>query len=267
MRELCLNWLADNKLGKCKPSTYHFYCDIANQIPAYISENATSGEVQDYLVHLSCKGYSTSRMKNILLVIKFVRPDIICTIPATPIRKPLKLFNAEQVKIFHENCTGKYRSALISMLGTGIRAGELLGLTRTDIDLQERMLYIQHSFYKGKLGTPKSRSSVRCIPISTIVFPEIESAYNLAGNNLRIYPYSYNALSRAFEKSCIDLGLPHIGLHGLRHTFATSLINAGINIKVVSELLGHASVQITLDIYYHPSIYDMRNAVESLIHT
>lgn len=259
LREVALEWLRKNKLGVCKPSTYHFYVDIANQLD--MPANIAIDKIQDYLIELSARGYSSSRIRNILLVIRFVRSDARNLVVPRVIRQPIKYFNAEQIQQFTAGVTGKYKDLYIAILGTGMRIGEALGLTFTDINVVERCLYIQHNWYDGKLGTPKTPSSVRVIPMSEHVYDAIVNAMNTSTDTIRVFPFNYKNVARAFPDICEMIGVPHIGLHGLRHSFATKLINDGVNIKVVSELLGHASVGITMDIYYHVSIYDMRDAV------
>ena len=64
-------------------------------------------------------------------------------------------------------------------------------------------------------------------------------------------PLDPNLMTRAFKKLVITAGLPKLTIHGLRHTHATILLEQGVNPKVVSERLGHASVATTMDIYSH----------------
>lgn len=80
---------------------------------------------------------------------------------------------------------------------------------------------------------------------------------NKFGNRLNIRTYQ-----QSFSNLLVRLNISHQGFHSLRHTFATRLLEKGIDIKTISELLGHSSPTITLDIYVHSSLENKRKAVE-----
>lgn len=83
----------------------------------------------------------------------------------------------------------------------------------------------------------------------------------LTGTIAFIEPRTYR---NHFNKFLKKHNIPHINFHGLRHTFATKCIELGADYKTVSELLGHASVNITLNLYVHPQIEQKRRCVELL---
>ncbi len=168
---------------------------------------------------------------------------------------------------------------ILFCLHTGVRIGELCALQWKHIDLENRTVTISHTLQRvylrdenGKTGTkiiitpPKTKNSVRLIPISTLLYtvlkqmkPEDPETYLLTGKSEptepRTYRDYYNRLLKKAE-------LPPIHFHGLRHTFATRLIENGADYKTVSELLGHASVSITMNLYVHPHLEQKRKAVE-----
>ena len=171
---------------------------------------------------------------------------------------------------------------ILIALHTGLRIGELCGLQWGDIDLEERTLTVRRTVQRiycreqaaqtGHTelltGTPKTRSSVRTVPISTLLYPVLRrmdpgdpEAYVLTGRRKGTEPRTYRDY---FHRLTERLGLPRIHFHGLRHTFATRLIEAGADYKTVSQLLGHASVNITLNLYVHPQMEQKRRAVELL---
>ena len=97
------------------------------------------------------------------------------------------------------------------------------------------------------------------MPVLRRMQPENAECYLLTGKLTPTEPRTYREYyDRLLEK----LGLPHVNFHGLRHTFATRLIENGADYKTVSELLGHASVNITLNLYVHPQMEQKRKAVE-----
>ena len=75
-------------------------------------------------------------------------------------------------------------------------------------------------------------------------------------------PYEGRNLARVLHRTLKEIGLPPMGVHALRHTFATRCIEAGADCKTVSELLGHATVNMTLNLYVHPRVEQKRNCVE-----
>lgn len=168
---------------------------------------------------------------------------------------------------------------ILFCLHTGLRIGELCALQWKDINFENKTVTIsktlQRIFTRNKSGkgstkiiitTPKTKNSVRTVPISSLLYPVLKhmqsnnpEIYLLTGKKTctepRTYRDYYNRLLKKLE-------IPHIHFHGLRHTFATRLIENGADYKTVSELLGHASVNITLNLYVHPQMEQKRKAVE-----
>ena len=108
------------------------------------------------------------------------------------------------------------------------------------------------------ITNPKSDSSVRRIPIPDELFNLItqysfsENAYFLTGTSKQyIEPRN---MPNKFKNAIKDCGIEHANFHALRHTFATRCVELGFDIKSLSEILGHSSVNITLNRYVHPSM-------------
>ncbi len=176
-------------------------------------------------------------------------------------RHELAILKPTEIRALIENADGQRdRILFTTAVMTGMRQGELLGLTWEDIDWMNRQALVRRSYNHGTLYEPKTRTSRRRIdlapelvrdlkawkiacPISThnLVFPTPEGEHEKAENTL--YRRFFAALRRA--------GLPEIRFHALRHTFASLLIDQGENIKYVQTQLGHASIQMTIDVYGH----------------
>jgi integrase len=139
----------------------------------------------------------------------------------------------------------------------GLRRGELMALRRCDVDLAARDLVVVQSYdpRTQEFGKPKSKAGERELRIPDVAFRYLapwvvqspdEPDYLLFGNNGK----PFHAGQRAKWARSI-LGDDYIGLHEARHTYASLLIAAGVNLKTISTWMGHASVSITLDRYGH----------------
>jgi len=163
--------------------------------------------------------------------------------------------------------------AIIVLLYTGMRMGELLGLKWNNIDFQNNTLKITNSVVtiknrskSNKIKTKwivldqdstKTKSGERIIYLNhkaTEALQEIQkinpnSEYVMSTSNNKIY-YPRN-LDRMFRNILTRCNIEPCGLHSLRHTFASMLFKKGVDVKTVSELLGHSDVSVTYNTYIH----------------
>lgn len=164
-------------------------------------------------------------------------------------------------------------------LNTGIRIGEVCALKWSDIDLDDSVLHIKKTLQRIKnpnkgtpktivtITEPKSKKSIRDIPVPLALLPAMQRSrqdgeyYFLTASPNYTEPRS---LAFKYKKSLGELGVRYRNFHCLRHTFATKCIRAGVDVKTLSELLGHSSVQITLDRYVHSDIETKRIQIEKL---
>lgn len=165
-------------------------------------------------------------------------------------------------------------------LYTGMRLGELCALRWEDIDIDDSTIYINHSISripntesegartKIIIDAPKTDCSIRQIPLTPRLCellakhkPEDDGAYFLTGDHKYIEPRNYYEKYKNFLLRC---GISPHTFHALRHTFATRCIERGFDAKVLSEILGHADVKITLDRYVHPSLERKRECMKLL---
>ncbi|MCI8505900.1 MAG: site-specific integrase [Lachnospiraceae bacterium] len=158
---------------------------------------------------------------------------------------------------------------ILLCLFTGIRVGEICALKWDDISLSEQTMQIGKTMQrlrveeevgartKVKISAPKSVCSARIIPLPDALM-ELLSEYYVAGaffltgdRDRYIEPRTMqNRLRRILEAS----GIQKANFHTTRHTFATRCIEMGFDVKTLSEILGHASVSITMNRYVHPSM-------------
>ena len=185
------------------------------------------------------------------------------------VKREIKALNTEQVIALLTTAKGHpMYPALVIALHTGLRRGEVLGLTWENIDLDEGTIKVTQSLVKIKGGTklqePKTKSSNRKIPMTDTIKELLSRNKQKTGiifqtrNNKPVHPRSFQ---RTFNIWCKNAGLPkETRLHDLRHTFATNMINAGIDIKTAQSLTGHADSRTLLDIYTHTVSASQRNA-------
>ena len=207
-------------------------------------------------------------------------------IPATkpyPRKKPtIIILNKANVKKFLKAAYGSgwYLEILLGLF-CGLRKGEISGLKFGDFDAENRTIYIQRQITsnpvipKGetKIKTyeviekpPKTDNSYRLLRIPEAVAKEIERRRILTEANKQQYgeqyfdhdyiscqenglPHSTAAMNSALTKLCSRNGLPHITVHGLRHMYATILVEQKVSLIKISALLGHASVNTTFEYY------------------
>lgn len=173
---------------------------------------------------------------------------------------------SEQKKIERAALAGKKTKwlGIVVCLYTGLRIGELLALEWKDVDFQKGMLTVSKSRHEGKdengryahiVESPKTVSSRRCIPLPKQILCELRmlkrksrSLYVISNGESSIPVRSYQ---RSFERLLKKLDIPHKGFHALRHTFATRALECGMDVKMLSELLGHKDPAVTLRRYVH----------------
>ncbi len=164
-----------------------------------------------------------------------------------------RTLNEEQIKTLLERVKGESIEAPVTLaICYGLRKGECLGIMEEDLD-ENNILHIQRTKgteYREEVITPcKTENGNRYILISK------EHSKMLRGTaGKKIKELSSSKLNYRFKKFLKNNNLPEIRFHDLRHSYATLMMKKGINPKIVSSILGHSSVDVTLDIYSHPDV-------------
>lgn len=209
-----------------------------------------------------------SMTKYISRVHRFRNPIADVVLPKTE-KKEMNLFSdIQQKKLCDYLLTNTDNTSIGVLLSlyTRLRIGEICGLKWNDIDLEKSILTVRKtvqrirtSIHETKLivDTPKSRTSQRSIPIPEFLMDilcklrKCDDFYILSGSKKIIEP---RTMQRRFKTMLKKAGLPSINYHSLRHMFATNCIQLGFDVKTLSEILGHASVETTLNRYVHSSM-------------
>jgi integrase len=193
--------------------------------------------------------------------------------PPRQIAPQIETWTSDDLRTFLEGASeDRHYAAWLLAASTGMRRGEILGLKWSDVDLTRGRLTIRRALVLAKniptWSEPKTPRSRRSVPLTQDVTAALKThkaaqaqerlkagaAYDDQGlvfcneDGTLLRPDTFR---KRFRKLVVDAGVPPLKLHGLRHTWATIALQVGIHPKVVSEILGHSSISITLDTYSH----------------
>lgn len=166
-------------------------------------------------------------------------------------------------------------------LTTGMRIGEICGLKWGDIDMTAGIVRVNRTverIYTARggrwhteliIGSPKTVCSAREIPLTedlmgllkTLRSSASDTDFVLTGSGKPTEPRTYR---NRYNKLLVQLGIPHIKFHGLRHSFATRCIESECDYKTVSALLGHSDIRTTLNLYVHPGLEQKRRCLDRM---
>ena len=282
-------WLENYIKPSSKQRTYEQYCKIAKihilpQIGSYELTELTPFVLQKFVTDLTVngnkhtgKGLSPNFVKTIISVVQnsLKTAHLVGYLPeytANKIKRPkivekqVDCFTlAEQKKIETAVLSAKkdkYKG-IVLCLYTGLRIGELLALSWEDIDFEKGILTVSKTCRDGNINgkhvrisdTPKTENSRRQIPLSKTILKMLKEMkkrskceFVIADENKPVFVRTYQ---RMFELLLKKLHIPHKGFHSLRHTFATRALECGMDVKSLSEILGHKNATITLNRYAH----------------
>ncbi len=278
-------WLNNYIKPTCKIRTFERYSQLIDKhitgaIGNYELNDLTPSTIQKFVSDLlnngnlrTMKGLSVNTVNCIISVIqcslktaymleytkvyignKIVRPRTT--------EKQVYCFSISEQKKIESFCMQSKKKKLygiIICLYTGLRLGELLALKFTDIDFNKSLMYISktcHDTSGGRLiESPKTQASNRIIPLPKQILKFLKDLKESSYCDYLIAdfdkPVAIRSYQRSFELLLKKLDIEHKGFHSLRHTFATRALECGMDVKTLSEILGHKNTNITLNRYVH----------------
>ena len=301
LEEWIKEWMKVYKKPYISSRTFQGYVEKSKTIIEYLGDMKLQKielyHLQKFISELQKIGKSPKSLRHYYSILKMCFEDaIMCRLmvmnPAKKLklpsmrRKELNIMTKEEQKVFEdfmkEHTLGV---AYIVLVNTGLRAGELSGLTWKDIDFENKALYVRRAVQKvttyddnfkkvsreRKVTDVKTDNSYRVVPMLDKVirllkeykegkikecenvaelgceFREDDFIFKTKCNN----PINSEYLRKNCDRICEVHNFRKVGIHELRHTFATRSIEAGIDLRVLQEILGHASYSTTADIYVH----------------
>ncbi len=289
----CMNLWLEYITTRCKYSTcikYQYICDCHLKKFAYknnISE-ITSEMCEEYLIEeqsVAGQMLSLSTMKTICHVLnqilKYGKSNVRISLPEKVTlsykfsSKEIAIFSTEEqrklLKFLYDKMD-RYKLGILICLFSGLRLGEICALKMKDIDLFNKCINVSQTVQRIKsdgehktalyCASPKSVDSIRTIPIcddliELLIKMNIQDEYLLNTNSL-MEPRTYQYMFSRYLKS---VSISKKNFHSLRHTFATNCIESGMDVKCLSEILGHSDIKTTMNRYVHPSMDNKRHQI------
>lgn len=303
-REVACLWLKDSQLSLKGASVYRYENLLNTHIlPAFGNQRIDQITGTDINAFLATKlmsgrvdgkgGLSPTYVRSIMLVIKavlaYAAENRMC-IPLQskiskpqPIAKDLPVLTKNEQKLLVNMCLEQIdetKVCVLLSLYAGLRIGEICALEWEDIDLENRLIHVRKTVSRVSgtretmarstlvIAQPKTIASFRDIPICSWLVPVLKQVHDMQRSSFvassragfvspRTFDYRYHKLLKT-------AGIQMINYHALRHTFATRCIEAGVDVKTLSELLGHTDASITLNTYVHSSMERKRDQLELL---
>ena len=330
LKDSMTSWLQVFKFPSVERTTYDRYeCTAENQIYPLIGNkivgNITAADIKKVLNHWMTEGYAYTTVKKVHNILNeyfryLTQQELITRNPMNaapmikksnfyaiqekedlPTSETVTVLTAEEIEKLKAEAKKSYKTgkklyrqagAYVLMLNTGLRAGEMLGVLNSDIDLERRVLHVQRGVKvvnkrdgversdgstEVKVGKLKSTTSKRDIPLNDTaikMIEELRKEFYFGEDTPLICDEHGNytkpdVFRRRYHRLLEGAGIKSKGLHSLRHTFATNLVNGvkqpdgtvkALTVKQVADLLGHSTTQVT-EMYYVKKDTSMLNGI------
>lgn len=279
--------LKTSTIGRYEYMIRHY---IVPELGTLLLRDLTAEKLSAFFSRLQDRGLSCKSTRDVGVLLKTIfkvaKKSCHCDCPGREAELPA--YRSKKIEVFcNQEISSLARKILTSpdmtglcvllVLNTGLRLGEICALRKSDIDFHSGFLRIERSAARVRDGSgtrlvvqaPKSNSSVRLVAgpndmlelMKTATMSIREDSYLLTNTDMPMDPRTLQYRYRKLLEHC---GIRYRNFHALRHTYATRCMESGVDIKSLSELLGHADVRTTLQTYIHSSLAHKRQAVQSI---
>ncbi len=290
-------WKVDKK-QYVKRSSYSAYILLIENhlLPTFGNMlNIVEADIQSFVFQKLGEGLSHKTIKDILIVLKMILKfgaknkfieyeQFDIQFPTEREKQDIEVLSkVNQKKIMNyvqEHFTFRNLGIYIC-LSAGIRIGEICALTWDDIDTENGVIYIRKTIqriyivengYRHTeliLDTPKTKNSIRDIPMNKDLLKMLKPIKRIVNNTFfvltnDIKPTEPRTYRNYYKKLLLELGIPELKFHGLRHSFATRCIESNCDYKTVSVILGHSNISTTLNLYVHPNMDQKKKCIEQM---
>lgn len=251
------------RLKNYSQKTMKSYCSCVRHFSAYSSprplNQVSSEQIRSYLLHLvDDEEYSASSLNQVVNALRFLyvevykMPLVLGEIPRPRRERKLPdvLTRTEVTRLFRVVHNPKHRMVLMIAYSAGLRIGEVIRLRPEDLDVDRKMIHIRKA--KGKKDRYTMLSEKVNEKLKEYLSVYCPMKYLFEGERGG-KPYSQTSVEKIFHAAVRRAGITKpVTFHTLRHSFATHLLEAGVDLRYIQELLGHASSKTT-EIYTHVS--------------
>ena len=272
---ICRNHIYNSDIAKMKLKDIKAY-----HLQPYLNDKSELSKSYIKKIHLLLNMFFEGAVRNDLII---KNPLLATNIPRSKKEvKDIEILTLEQQRAYIKATEEtSYRVLLLTALLTGMRLGEILALTWDKVNFSKMEIQIDQSIKETRTHTengvkwekitqpPKTKNGKRVVPISTSLAKILQEHKTKQGElamkrgrkdfNPKKYVFcsevgtSLNARNaqRAHYQTCERANVPRVGFHALRHTFASRMIEKGVDVKTVQAWIGHATIQMTYNIYVH----------------
>jgi len=267
-------WLDSYVAGNIKITVQAGYRQLVNRLTDYFGnalvQNITGGHVQGFVTKRLKEVQSSTAQRETIVLKQMLKdayhwgytkrnPGEFIKNPRI-VKKRVSIIDISEAYKLLEKIDSHYRVAVLTAILTGLRANELWGLTWDDVDLDNNVIHVRHSLWKGKLIEPKTQTSERKVDIPPTLALELKKwKLQFQKNNLNLVFFTrrglpvihHNFVKLYFKPALQEAGIRPVKFHSIRHTNASVRIRSEQNPKYLSQQLGHSSIKITYDLYGH----------------
>ena len=172
--------------------------------------------------------------------------------------KEIEPFSLDEIASILNSCEGQDKNIISTLFFTGIRTGECIGLMWSDISFENRTIHIQRTIGRGRIGPPKTKTSIRLIDVTDLLLKVLQNQYDITGqkgsyvflNQIDNHYFDSSKLrDKMWMRTLEKANVRYRTIYQTRHTFCSLNLQAGEDILWISKVMGHSSPKTTLEKY------------------